>query len=353
MANFEWVSSPSFRIIPAIYIAIFGILIIRYARKSRSDPDKGDRYYINEMLIGITTLIVAAIYPWLLTIASSNIYIVGQIYFHIWDSLTVQFIIWAIYLWRARVNNIKKNRFQPYDEWKAQIRKMHESQPEWKLDVRRKLMHLLPPAVIIGGYYAAIYAEPIVAQYMQAWDVFSISVLIWGSVALNFVFIFFIADLIRLNDFNRMGHFGKKWYEKQITLKELDTFTTTTPMVLSMIPFLFAPLPIFFSVVLIGTIADAAASTVGKYLGKVRSTKTQKTIEGYIAGVVVTIACVHLGFLIAPLPNVSTTLVWIMALTAGFCFLMVDIFAKKISDNFLNPFTTGLAMVILYYLFAV
>ena len=246
MANFGG-SRSAFRIIPAIYIAIFGILIIRYARKSRSDPDKGDRYYINEMLIGITTLIVAAIYPWLLPIASSNIYIVGQIYFHIWDSLTVQFIIWAIYLWRARVNNIKKNRFQPYDEWKAQIRKMHESQPEWKLDVRRKLMHLLPPAVIIGGYYAAIYAEPIVAQYMQAWDVFSISVLIWGSVALNFVFIFFIADLIRLNDFNRMGHFGKKWYEKQITLKELDTFTTTTPMVLSMIPFLFAPLLFLFA----------------------------------------------------------------------------------------------------------
>jgi hypothetical protein len=352
MANYEWVASPIFRIIPAFYIAMFGILIIRYARKSRNDPEKGDRFYWNEMLLGITTLILAAMFPWLFLHASRNIYIVGQIYFHIWDSLTVHFFAWAIYLWRAKVNNIRKNRFEPYEQWKARIKKMHETQPQWKLDVRRKLMHLLPPSVIIGGYYAAIAVEPIVGQYMQAWDYYSISILIWANLALHFTFIFFIADLLRLTHFEKLGHFAKRWYEKQITPKELNSFTSTNPMTISMIPFIFAPLPIFFSVVLIGTIADAAASTVGKYLGKIRSTKTQKTLEGYIAGVLATIGCVHLGFWIVPLPNVGIELIWAMALASGFCFLMVDLFAKRISDNFLNSLTTGAVMVLLYVIFA-
>ena len=66
---------------------------------------------------------------------------------------------------------------------------------------------------------------------------------------------------------------------------ELHTFIASTPLVLSFIPFIFAPFPIFASVALITTGADAVACIIGKKYGKHSlKTNSKKTVEGFIAG---------------------------------------------------------------------
>ena len=171
------------------------------------------------------------------------------------------------------------------------------------------------------------------------------------TVGFGFVIMFQVADLTRLNKFYMLPNWAKRWY-KDMKQNELDTFIASTPLVLSFIPFIFAPFPIFGAVALITTGADAVACIVGKKYGK-HSLKTnlKKTIEGFIAGGLTTFIIVFLISLVySPWMVVTIEKIILMSLVATLLFLLVDAYTKNISDNILNPILTGFGMWIIFLL---
>jgi dolichol kinase len=114
----------------------------------------------------------------------------------------------------------------------------------------------------------------------------------------------------------------------------------------------FAPFPVFASVALITTVADAAACLIGKKFGKHQLRKgSNKTIEGFIAGgvstflIVLFIMTAFNGFIL-----VDSLKILLMCMTSTILFLLVDYFIDNISDNILNPLLTGFGMWIIYLL---
>jgi len=156
---------------------------------------------------------------------------------------------------------------------------------------------------------------------------------------------FQVADLARLNKFCMLPNWAKRWF-LSMRPEELNTFVASTPMVLSLIPFIFTPFPILASVALITTGADAAACLVGKKYGTHSLKKnSNKTIEGFITGGVSTFLIVLIVMNIYQAwISVSYVKILLMAIISTILFLLVDFFANHISDNILNPILTGFGM---------
>ena len=168
-------------------------------------------------------------------------------------------------------------------------------------------------------------------------------------IGFGFIFMFQIADLARLNKFYMLPNWARKWYFS-MRQEELETFLASTPLVLSFVPFIFAPFPIFATVALITTGADAMACFIGKKYGKHALRKnSKKTIEGFIAGGISTflIVIIIMNLYYTWMP-ISIIKIFLMAVIATIIFLLIDMFAKFISDNILNPILTGFAMWLIY-----
>jgi dolichol kinase len=162
---------------------------------------------------------------------------------------------------------------------------------------------------------------------------------------------FQIADLARLNCFYALPKWAKNWYCKQMRSTELDTFISSTPMVLSFVFFVFAPFPIFAAVALITTGSDAIAALIGKKFGKHKFKKnSKKTLEGLLAGGFMTFLIVLIISLIYRnlLPqNLAFIKIFLMAIVSTFIFMLIDGFATDINDNILNPILSGLGLWII------
>ena len=68
---------------------------------------------------------------------------------------------------------------------------------------------------------------------------------------------------------------------------------------------------------------------------------------------ITTYACVLFCNWLVPLPNANALVIQALAIGATATFLLVDIYAKHISDNFLNPVCCGFLMWVLYLLFVI
>ena len=347
--DFSWLYNPFFRICTQFYFLGFGLLAIYYAFKSRNYPAKKDfpKYFKNEIIIGIMFIFLAIVYPFIFPNYVPNEYILVQIYFHVWDSLTVHMLAWQVHLFFAERNNIKYNRVMSSEDWKAKIRKAY--QDNLKSDVKRKLMHLIPPVLVIGMYYIGPLVEPYTIVY--GWNAQIVTIYCVIIFGFHWLFLMMIFDNYRLMKFHKLGEFARGWAEDQIHPSELETYTSANLMMLAYIPFYFSPLSIVFTVVALSAISDAAASIVGKAIGKKRNPNSPKTIEGYVAGLVATYLTVVGMLALVPLEGATMALIQAMAIGAAFGFLLVDYFAKEISDNFLNPMVCGLIIWAVYLLF--
>ncbi|MFW9939466.1 MAG: phosphatidate cytidylyltransferase, partial [Candidatus Thorarchaeota archaeon] len=185
------------------------------------------------------------------------------------------------------------------------------------------------------------------------WDLDNYSFSYWLiiTVGFGFVIMFQIGDLARLNKFYLLPKWSKRWYTS-MRKEEQCTFIASTPLVLSFTPFLFAPFPIFGAVALITTGADATACIFGKKYGSHSLRKnSNKTIEGFIAGGVSTYLIVTIILnLYRPWITIGVLKIFLMASIATILFLLVDRFARNISDNILNPMLTGFGIWIIYIL---
>ncbi|MBD3214804.1 MAG: hypothetical protein GF311_19490 [Candidatus Lokiarchaeota archaeon] len=265
-----------------------------------------------------------------------NLFIVGVI---------LLMLIWAL---SAKIRTTRnphlletRNNYEVFKE-----RFLEEYSKRNKL--KRKCFHTIPFGVV--GTVVIIYFlfTPLLGTRWFDYARFTIVIL-----GVDFAFTFILGDLIRLLDFSYMPPIPAKLFQKAMTDAELNTFTSTSVMVFGFGPFLFFDFSIFLIILLIAAVADACASMSG-LLAKNKHhfpPNTDKTIEGYIGGVVFTFLCTIFGVFFASLFGLSDwsieVILWV-AVVLSITFFIIDLITSevKIQDNYLNPLICGMVLLI-------
>jgi len=333
-----------------IFIGYF-ILTLIYILKNRKVKIE-NHLLINELLIALLFLLAGILYPFMYGFHSPNLS-QNSLNF-LWLSTSLFFLVemgaWILTLIYNTVISKKNPKIMAERDYNKFCEVFNNNWvDDIKSEIGRKFLHLFTCFVIFFFWTLGTIFNDV--GFLSQWglDHYSFSYWLIITVGFGFVIMFQVADLARLNKFYMLPNWAKKWY-KDMKQNELHTFIASTPLVLSFIPFIFAPFPIFASVALITTGADAVACIIGKIYGKHSlKTNSKKTVEGFIAGGVTTFIIVFLISLVYhPWLQVRIEKIFLMSLTATILFLLVDAFAKNISDNILNPLLTGFGMWIIY-----
>jgi len=328
----------------------YSIVTLMYIFKNRKTKLES-QLFANEIIIALLFLAAGIMFPFMYQFHSPNL---GQeILDNMWIVTSTIFLIemgiWVIMLsYNALLSKrnpeiMAKRDYQKFcDEFKR----------NWVDDLKsefgRKFLHLFTCFVIFFCWSLAVILNDFEILTQFGLDIYSFAYWLIIIIGFGFVIMFQIGDLSRLTKFYILPNWAKKLY-KNMRKEELNTFIASTPLVLSFIPFLFAPFPIFATVALITTGADAAACLIGKKFGTHRLKKnSDKTIEGFLAGgittflIVIIIPQLYYRWMAIDLEKII-----LMAIVASILFLLVDAYAKYISDNILNPLLTGFAMWII------
>nr|MDO8118025.1 hypothetical protein [Candidatus Sigynarchaeota archaeon] len=168
----------------------------------------------------------------------------------------------------------------------------------------------------------------------------------WG-----FSYMATMEDMYRLHAFHCIPRWGRRWLGASLERKEWHTFTAAVPFLLGHIPFLLAPLPVFFTISFMASLGDAAGSVFGKRFGKHAIRKSgKKTYEGLLAGVFVTFFCGIILNTVIFTRNIMGGLLYSLIVANVFGFL--DACNYKIDDNFINTFVIGTIAWLIYPFFA-
>ncbi|HEY0088676.1 MAG TPA: hypothetical protein VGB37_07520, partial [Candidatus Lokiarchaeia archaeon] len=225
------------------------------------------------------------------------------------------------------------------------------------VDIYRKLLHLVPAAVIIALWVFSIYI----------WEGIWHADTIWGISGVNFgkfliitagfsgILLFAALDYIRLsyvfekhNIFHLLPDNVLNLLGKSLKEKELYEFTKPAAMVLAFVPIFFFPFGIFAAAALIATLGDSAASLVGIKFGTRHFPKnSEKTIIGYVAGFLGSFGISILSLWIFENDLVLMKLM-LISLGGATTFFIIDFLNLRIDDDILNPLCCGIVMFLLY-----
>lgn len=331
----------------------FSIATLGYTLKNRESKRKNHNL-INEIFIAILLFNAGILFPFMYQFHTPEISLkrLNTLWFLSSSLFIIEMIIWVFTLTYNGMKSMKNPEIlnsRDYNSYKSNI--INNWSDNVKDEFGRKILHLFTCSVVFIFWIIGMLLDQLGFLNVLQLDIYNFSFWWIITIGYGFVFMFQIADLARLNYFYTLPKWAKKWY-LSMRPTELDTFIASTPLVLSFVPFVFAPFPIFGSVALITTVADAAACLVGKRIGKNPLKKrSDKTIEGFIAGgsatfiIVITMMFIFNQFILVDLIKVL-----LMAITATLLFLIVDYFVNHISDNILNPLLTGFGMWIIYLL---
>jgi len=325
----------------------YSVLTIIYVIKNRNEKIK-NHLFLNEILIAILFLTTGFLFPFMIQYHSPFLPLESLRFLLFLTSLIflIEISVWiATLLYNAIIS--KKNpdimAERDYNDYCAKVTDRWVD--DFKSEFGRKFLHLFTTFVILFFWSLGTFLENLGILSQFDLDNYSFSVWLIITIGLGFVIMFQVADLARLNKFYMLPNWAKRWF-LSMRPEELHTFVASTPLVLSLVPFLFAPFPILASVALITTGADAAACLVGKKYGSHSLKKdSNKTIEGFITGGVSTflIVLIVMNLYHVWMP-VSFVKILLMAIVSTVLFLLVDFFANHISDNILNPILTGFGM---------
>jgi dolichol kinase len=335
-----------------IFLSYF-ILTLVYILENRKIKIE-NHLFVNELLIALLLLIAGILYPFIYRFHSPGLSVNSLNY--LWLSTSIIFLIEMGFLVITLIHNTIISKRNPEIMAERDYSKFCEKfNNNWKDDLKselgRKVLHLFTCFVIFFFWTLGLVLDDVGILTQWGLDNYSFSFWLIVTVGYGFVIMFQVADLARLTKFYMIPKWAKRWY-MDMKQCELNTFVASTPLVLSFTPFIFAPFPIFAAVALITTGADAMACIIGKKYGKHSlKTNSKKTVEGFIAGGLTTFVIVlTLSLLYHPWMPVSIEKILLMSLVATLFFLLVDAFAKNISDNILNPFLTGFGMWIIFLL---
>ncbi|MFX0080541.1 MAG: hypothetical protein ACFE94_02210 [Candidatus Hodarchaeota archaeon] len=310
--------------------------------------------FTNEILIALLFLLAGVLFPFIYQFHSPNLS-QNSLNF-LWLSTSTFFVIemgvWVImllYNGRVAKGNPEIMAERDYNKYCEEINKNFVD--DLKSEVTRKFLHIFTCFVIFFFWSLGLILDDIGVLSKWRLDNYSFSYWLIITIGFGFVIMFQIGDLTRLNKFYMLPKWSKRWY-LGMRQEEQCTFIASTPLVLSFTPFLFVPFPIFGTVALITTGADATACIIGKKYGKHSLRKnSNKTIEGFIAGGVSTFLIVVIILnLYHPWMPISISKIFLMASIATILFLLVDRFTRNISDNILNPMLTGFGIWIIFIL---
>ncbi|MCK4380325.1 MAG: hypothetical protein KAW51_04240 [Candidatus Lokiarchaeota archaeon] len=308
--------------------------------------------FINELLIALLFLLAGILYPFIYSFHSPNLSQNSLNYLWLFTSIffLVETAVWALILIYNTVISKKNPEImaeRDYSKFCIEFNKNWVD--DLKSELGRKFLHLFTCFVIFFFWTLGTILNDLGVLSQWGLDNYSFSYWLIITVGFGFVIMFQVADLARLNKFYMLPKWAKRWYQ-DMKQSELYTFVASTPLVLAFIPFVFAPFPILASVALIATGADAVACLIGKKYGKHSlKTNSKKTVEGFIAGGLTTFIIVFLiSIIYSPWLPVSNEKIFFMSLIATILFLLVDAFAKNISDNILNPMLTGFGMWLIF-----
>ena len=340
--------------LPTVIIFIgYSIVTLIYSIKNRKIKIENN-LFLNEILIAILFLVSAILFPFIYQFHSPSLSKESLNFLWFFTSTLLIFEIgaWAIvFIYNGTIawRNPEIMAERDYNKYCEEFNKNFVD--DLKSEVTRKGLHIFTCFVIFFFWSLGLILDDLGILAQWGLDNYSFSYWLIITIGFGFVIMFQIGDLIRLNKFYMLPKWSKRWY-LGMRKEEQYTFIASTPLALSFTPFLFMPFPILGAIVLITTGADAMACVIGKKYGKHRlRTNPEKTVEGLIVGGLSTFLIVLIiSIIYSPWMPVSMVKMFIMASIATLLFLIVDAFAKNISDNILNPFLTGFGMWIIYIL---
>ncbi|MFX0049208.1 MAG: hypothetical protein ACFE8G_13765 [Candidatus Hermodarchaeota archaeon] len=325
----------------------YSVLTFIYVIKNRNQKIQA-HLFLNEILIAILFLMAGFLFPFM--IQSHSPYLPFNSLNFLWFLTSLLFLIeMGAWITTLLYNTIisKKNpeimAKRDYNLYCIKVKKRWLD--EFKSEFGRKFLHLFTTFVILFFWSLGTILDNLGILSQWNLDNYSFSHWLIITIGLGFVIMFQVADLARLNKFYMLPNWAKRWF-LSMRPEELNTFIASTPLVLSLVPFIFAPFPILASVALITTGADAAACLIGKKYGTHRlKESSNKTIEGFITGGVtsflIVLIVMNLYYVWMP---ISIVKILLMAIVSTILFLVVDFFANHVSDNILNPILTGFGM---------
>jgi len=323
--------------------------MVYHVVKSWNDQSKDIYKRINEIMYCILTLAFGFYYPFfivqfgnnhpgiLLQTATSDFTLFGNLFI---VGVIIIILLWAL---SAKIRTLRNPELleteNNYDLFKEHFLEEYSKRNKLK----RKCFHTIPFAVVGSVIVIFFLFSPLLGNKWFDYARFSIVIL-----GVDFAFTFIIGDLVRLLDFSYMPPIPAKLFRKAMVDIELDTFTSTSVIVFGFGPFLFFDFPIFLIVLLIAAVADACASMSG-LLAKNKHffpPNTDKTVEGYLGGIIFTFLCTVFGVFFATLFGLSDwsiDLTLFLAIILSITFFFVDLFTSKfkIQDNYLNPLICG------------
>lgn len=340
--------------IPTSLILIgYFVLTLTYTIKRRKSKIE-NKLFANEILIALLFLMAGVLFPFMYQYHSPHL---SQNSLNFLWSFTSIFFLIEMGIWALTLiyNTIISKRNPEIMAERDYNKFCDEFNKNWTDDLKsefgRKFLHILTCFVIFFFWTLGTILNDFGVLIRWGLDNYSFSYWLIITVGFGFVIMFQVADLARLNKFYSLPNWAKIWY-RDMNQSELNTFVASTPLVLSFIPFLFVPFPIFASVALITTGADAVACLIGKKYGKhTLKTNSKKTVEGFIAGGFATFIIVFvISLLYHSWMPLAIEKIIIMSFIATLLFMLIDAYAKNISDNILNPLLTGFGMWIIFIL---
>ena len=334
-------------------LIFFGYAFFTFIYIMRNRKEKIQKHlFVNEMLIFLLLLNAGIMYPFLYRFNSPQL--TQNTLNSLWFLSSLIFIIemgiWAITLIYNSVISKKNPEVMNERDYNKYCK---EFIGNWTDDLKsefgRKMLHLFTSTIIFFFWSIGTLLESFGILKPFGLDIYSFSYWWIITIGFAFVFMFQVADLARLTKFYMLPKWAKKWY-LSMRKEELETFIGSTPLVLSFVPFVFAPFPIFASVALITTGADAIACLIGKKIGTHNLKKnSKKTFEGFIAGGISTfLIVIIIMILYNRWISIDLVKILLMAVVATIIFLLIDYYTENVSDNILNPIFTGLALWIIY-----
>ncbi|TFF90363.1 MAG: hypothetical protein EU548_03360, partial [Promethearchaeota archaeon] len=224
------------------------------------------------------------------------------------------------------------------------------NQLPFKVDFKRKLLHLFPASVIIILWVFSVYIWEGIWNANIVWGISGLELADFLIITVGFSgsFVFAALDYIRLsyifenhNLFFLIPSNVMSLLSKSMKKNELYEFTKPVAMVLALAPLYFLDFSIFVSAALIATMGDAAASLMGLKFGKYHFPKnSQKTVIGYLSGFFTAFFTALISFIIFS-HSLNGLEVFFLSFTGAIVFLFIDVLNLKIDDNILNPLLCG------------
>lgn len=347
---------------------VYGILYLLITFKIRNLPGKTKKDTANEILYSLLWFAGGLIYPFSY---SRTINPALRTYLNIFTSFAMVGIFGYIFfeITRQKVL-VTRNPSLKDERTYEKFSKRFDDNYTLKMDIARKAFHGFVPAFVIALYVIAILVHGLfsLGSIISAHD---IGIFLIINIGFGGLFLFGAADLLRLSWFLEDIHVSifhltptsiLNILSKRMHKHELYTFIPTVLILLSFIPFLPFPFPVFASITLIASVSDAMASIIGKLFHEKYPTKgifpgknyrffKNKNIAGYFAGFISTFVVVLIPFLLIHIEFLSIGEILIIALLASAVFLLIDITSPPINDNFLNSAACGVLMVLLLLLF--